>query len=84
MKLKKKIAVSETGFLFDPSSGDSYSLNPVGTEILILIKEGKTESEIKQHFLNNYEVDEGTFDKCLIDFISMLRIYNILEDNGKN
>lgn len=84
MKLKKKIAVSETGFIFDPTSGDSFSLNPVAAEILTLMKEGKSEEEIKKHFINNYEVDEPTFERSYFDFIAMLRLYNMIEENEKN
>jgi len=38
MKLKNNIAISETGFVFDPNSGDSYSLNTIGKEILEMVK----------------------------------------------
>ena len=34
MKLKKNIATSESGFVFNPSTGDSFSLNTIGAEIL--------------------------------------------------
>jgi len=84
MKLKKKIAVSETGFIFDPTSGDSFSLNPVAAEILTLMKEGKSEEEIKKYFIKNYEVDESTFERSYFDFIAMLRLYNMIEENEKN
>ena len=84
MNLKKKIAVSETGFIFDPTSGDSFSLNPVAAEILTLMKEGKSEDEIKKYFTKNYEVDEPTFERSYFDFIAMLRLYNMIEENEKN
>lgn len=84
MKLKKKIAVSETGFIFDPTSGDSFSLNPVAAEILTLMKEGKSEEEIKKYFTKNYDVDDSTFDRSYFDFIAMLRLYNMIEENEKD
>ena len=37
MKLKKNIAVSETGFLFDPNTGESYNLNNTGQLIIKLL-----------------------------------------------
>ena len=40
MKLNKNIAISETGFVFDPATGDSYSLNPVASDIMQLLKSG--------------------------------------------
>ena len=84
MNLKKKIAVSETGFIFDPTTGDSFSLNPVAAEILTLLKDGKNEEEIKKYFLKEYDVDEPTFDRSYLDFIAMLRLYNMVEENEKD
>jgi hypothetical protein len=48
MKLKKNIATSESGFVFNPSSGDSFSLNIIGAEILLQMKESKSSDEIKK------------------------------------
>ena len=84
MKLKKKIAVSETGFIFDPTTGDSFSLNPTATEILNLLKEGKNEKEIKKEITENYDVDETTFERSFLDFIAMLRLYNMIEEHEEN
>ena len=39
MKLRKNVAVSEAGLLFNPVNGESYSLNPIGVDILNLIRE---------------------------------------------
>ena len=46
MKLKKNIAISESGFVFDPTSGESFSLNPIAIEILNMLKEGKGQGDI--------------------------------------
>ncbi|PKP22227.1 MAG: HPr-rel-A system PqqD family protein [Bacteroidetes bacterium HGW-Bacteroidetes-21] len=84
MKLKKKLAISDTGFVFDPHSGESFSLNETGTEILNMLKEGKSQEEIMTHFLENYEVDNDTFERAYMDFIAMLKFYNISEENEKD
>jgi PqqD family protein of HPr-rel-A system len=84
MKLKKKIAVSETGFIFDPTTGDSFSLNPSAAEILNLLKEGKNEKEIKKEIMASYDVDESTFERSFLDFMAMLRLYNMIEDHEEN
>jgi len=39
MKLKRNIAVGESGFLFDLTGGESYSLNQQGLEIINMLKE---------------------------------------------
>ncbi len=53
MKLKKNLALSDSGFVFDPSTGDSFSTNPIGLEIIRMLKEGKTTNDIKNHVTKN-------------------------------
>ncbi len=79
MKLKSNIAVSDSGFLFDPTTGDSYTLNETGKVILEMLKEGKSEKEIISEFTEKYDVDEGTFEQNLYDFLRMLSHYNLTE-----
>jgi len=79
MKLKKNIAVSETGFLLDPNSGESFSLNETGKKILQFLKEEKPEEEISEWFVKNYEVDQATFDNNFNDFITVLQNFRITE-----
>ncbi len=83
MKLKHKLAISDNGFIFDPTTGESFSMNNEAMTILNLLKEGKKENEIKEYFLNEYDVDETTFDRSYLDFISMLRYYNLIEEDEK-
>ncbi|MCD6180747.1 MAG: PqqD family protein [Bacteroidales bacterium] len=79
MKLKNNIAISESGFVFDAGTGETYSLNPVGADILKLMNEGKTQEEIVAHFLENYDVSQGTFESAYFDFISILNQFNLIE-----
>ncbi len=80
MKLKKNIAISETGFVFDPNSGDSFTLNSIGREILEQFQSGKSKSDISFNVLNKYDVDEFIFDRNYEDFIGMLNHFNLLEN----
>lgn len=77
--LKKNIAVSESGFVFNPTTGDSFSLNGVGTEILKLMKEGKSEQEIKIAIQSLFEVDDETLEKDYYDFLKMLGQFKLLD-----
>lgn len=80
MQLKQKLAVSDSGFIFDPTTGESFSMNEEAIIIFKLLKEGKSEEEIKTYFINEYDVDESTFDRSFLDFVSILRYYNLLEN----
>lgn len=79
MKLKKNIATSESGFVFNPSTGDSFSLNTLGAEILLQMKESKSAEEIKKDVLARYEVDKSLLEKDWDDFMAQLRDNNLLE-----
>lgn len=79
MKLKKNIATSEAGFIFNPGTGDSFSVNITGAEILSLLKENKTQEEIVESISSRFDIDLIQFVKDLDDFVSQLHIYNLLE-----
>ena len=79
MKLRKNIATSEEGFVFNPGTGDSFSTNPIGTEIISLIKEDKSLQVIIDLVCDKYDVDKNQFEKDLDDFVAQLKESSILE-----
>ena len=78
MKVNKNIAVSETGFVFNPGSGESFTVNSSGTELLNLIIKGSSYQEISLIFLEKYDTTQSTFDQDYHDFIDMLQRYNLV------
>lgn len=84
MKLKSNIALSESGFIFNPNTGESFTINPTGQQIIELIKEGKEFEEISQYFLENFETEESIFEKDFEDFMHMLTSYQMLETADEN
>jgi hypothetical protein len=80
MKLKKNIATSEAGLIFNPGTGDSFSVNTAGTEILSKLKEGKSHDEIVQYLLTKFDIEKTQIEKDMDDFLSQLSDYNLLED----
>ena len=79
MKLRKNIATSEAGFIFNPGTGDSFSVNITGAEILSLLKENRTQEEIVEYISSRFDIDRTQFEKDLDDYLSQLQIYNLLE-----
>ena len=84
MKIKNNIAISDSGFVFDPSSGESFSLNPIGMEIIGFLKEKKELAEISGIMTTNYEIDADSFEKYFYDFIGMLKQFGLIEENEEN
>ena len=79
MKIRKDIAISETGFVFNPSSGESFTVNSVGIELFNYIKEEKTYEEIRDLMLAKYDTNEGAFEKDYQDFRATMEFNNLLE-----
>jgi hypothetical protein len=79
MKIKKNVAISESGFIFDASRGYSYSTNGPGGEIIGWLKEGKSQEEILNALLDAYQTDKPTAEKDLDDFINVLQQFNLIE-----
>ena len=79
MNIKKNIALSDTGFIFNPSTGESFSVNPIGVEIIKLIREGQEKDQIKDTILAKYQTDDATFDRDYYDFVNIMNHYHLTE-----
>jgi len=78
MALSENVMISNNGFVFDASTGDSFMCNAIGIEIINLLKTGRTEKEIKDTLFVDYIVSEYELDRDVDDFLSMLRRFNLL------
>jgi hypothetical protein len=83
MKLKKDVAVSEAGLVFNPTTGESFSVNPIGVEILGLIREEKDFAEISRIITSRYAIDKAAFERDYQDFTAVLEQHNLLVTDGK-
>jgi PqqD family protein of HPr-rel-A system len=78
MKLHR-VAISDEGFIFDPETGNSYTVNSTGLFIIEKLKEGKSEEEILKLLLQEFDVSEEEARRDLIDFLEQLRLYGLVE-----
>lgn len=81
MKINKNIAISDSGFVFNPTNGESFSVNPIGAEIIDLIKSDRNFEDILQFLSQKYRVEEKTIEKDYLDFMGMLKQYNLIDFN---
>lgn len=81
MKVRKNIAISENGFIFNPLTGDSFSVNETGVFILQKLKEEETIEAILQSLMDEYELDTYTAEKDLNDFLTMLKSYQLITND---
>ena len=81
-KLKENVAISESGFVFDPATGDSFSMNPIGVEIMNMLQAGNSQEEIFAHILSKFDVEKDVFEQNYYDFMGMLRQFNLLDNDA--
>ncbi len=80
MRFNQSIAMSESGFVFNPITGDSFTLNNTGMQILSMLKSGKNVEDVKEQLSAEYDVDSLVLERYLDDFISDLRRNNLIEE----
>jgi hypothetical protein len=77
MKIAPEVKISDNGFVFNSKTGDSFSLNPSGLELMKMISEEKDLDEIKEAFLTKYDVDDLIFEKDFYEFCTLLKHHQI-------
>jgi hypothetical protein len=81
MRIKDNIAVSASGLIFNPDTGESFTVNPMGAEIISKLKEGKDQKAIVAETAEKYFVQETAFENDLEDFFGLLRNYLLVEND---
>ncbi len=81
MNMKKDVAVSDSGIIFNPDTGETFTVNPIGADIINCIKERNTIMEMNEKITSKYTVEPSTFEKNYDDFINLLRNFSLVEDD---
>jgi len=69
----KRLAVNDSGFVFDPVSGKSFSTNDTGRTILRLACNERDPRRIAKVLAEEYDVDLGVAEREVLEFIGVLR-----------
>jgi len=72
------LAISDSGFIFDPTTGHSFTTNSVGIDILELLKKGLENQEIIDELLDQYDVSENELEVDVMDFIHNLKNFYLI------
>ncbi len=67
------LAVSDSGFLFLGSTGETFTLNSIGKEIFSHLKSGDNLSAVREKILAEYDVDASTLERDIDDFLTQLK-----------
>jgi hypothetical protein len=70
----RDLAISESGFVFDPFTGTTFSVNPTGQFILLKLREGADAAGIERELTRTFELygdDDPARD--VHEFLGLLR-----------
>ena len=80
----KDLAVSETGFVFDPYSGATFSLNASALCILRGLKEGLDREELLDRLEELFDVTDADLSRDIDEFLELLRYNGVLPHEGSD
>ncbi|WP_456422988.1 PqqD family protein [Lutibacter sp.] len=79
MNKLNSLAISDNGFIFKPSTGESFTTNDMGLFIINLLKEGKSSDTIISAITEEFEVDAITAERDLYDYLDFLRAEKMID-----
>ncbi len=79
MSRVEMMAINDTGFAFDPMSGESFTLNETAVEIIKALKVGKSEREIAEALSELYDVEALDSLTDVLDFIKQLKSFRLVD-----
>jgi hypothetical protein len=77
MQTVDQLVLDENNIAFHPMMGNSYQLNSIAKEILLLLKMNKSKDEIIEELASQYDVDKNELFIDVSDFFSKLKVYGL-------
>jgi hypothetical protein len=76
----QQLALSDDGFIFDPTSGQSFTVSDTGLFILKGLKQGTATDQIARQLTEIYDVDYDEARQDTLDFIMYLKNHRLLQE----
>jgi hypothetical protein len=69
----QRLMINDSGFAFDPQTGQTYSINPTGVDVIRWLNEGYEPQRVVECLRKEYGVDEFTASQDYEAFVTSLR-----------
>lgn len=78
----RDLAVSDTGFLFDPYTGSTFSVNEPGLTVLAKLREGQSVAEVVAALREAFDVPPDTdLERDVGEFVHLMRRNNLVPED---
>ena len=78
MSRLRQLAINEEGFVFDPSTGESFTVNATGLAVLKGLQENESSHAIAQILQRDFDIVPEEVEHDVMDFIAHLRTLRML------
>jgi len=78
MQILNQLVLDENNIAYHQMMGNSYQLNTISHDIVMLLKEEKTKDEIIETLFSRYEVSTQQLFIDVSDFMSKLKVYGLV------
>jgi prephenate dehydrogenase len=78
MQTIDQLVLDENNIVFHPMMGNSYQLNNISREIILLLKQHKTKNEIIEELSLKYDVSKSDLFIDISDFLAKMKIYGLV------
>ena len=72
------LAVSDSGFVFDPANGSTYTANETGLVILNRLKVGESVASIADAMTEEFDTGHDICEYDILQFIETLQSYRLV------
>ncbi len=77
-KRLRGLALAETGFLFDPATGHTYTLNRTGAALLCMLRDGAAVADLPSLMAESHDVTAAAAEADVTAFLKQLQEYRLL------
>jgi Coenzyme PQQ synthesis protein D (PqqD) len=77
----RELTLNDNGFAFDPRTGLTYMISPLGMEVIHELKNQVTTEETLDRICRDYDVQRVTARQDLENFVSQLKAWAFLADD---
>jgi len=78
-QLQENLAISDSGFLFLASTGETFTVNESGKAIIKLLQQKKEKTEIFSELEKEFDIESGLLEQDYDDFITQLKSFSLIE-----
>lgn len=73
-----QLAISPAGFVFDPRTGVTYTLNQTGRTIIEGLRDGDGLDELIQRLEDAFDTDDSDLRRDVFEYVRLLREHGLL------